>query len=176
MNNCVELPIIRTPRQQSGPFFGVISQAKDTKHWLIDGEFTATSASSLLVQPVEGDLVGFIEANGCLFITQILSRGELAEESPITIQSSLPLTLQAPAICLRGWDEVELSTAGRFSLTARDGAMTTINTFVQQSEHLIQQVGHLNLTASGLLQLRGRQQLITAEEDVRIDGKRINMG
>jgi hypothetical protein len=32
------------------------------------------------------------------------------------------------------------------------------------------------LNAKGLLRLSGRQQVITAEEDVRIDGKRINMG
>ena len=34
----------------------------------------------------------------------------------------------------------------------------------------------MNLTARGLLRLNAKQQLITAEEDVRIDGKRINMG
>jgi hypothetical protein len=47
---------------------------------------------------------------------------------------------------------------------------------VSQAKHLIQHAGDFALNAKSLLRIHSKQQIITAQEDIRIDGKRINMG
>ncbi len=180
MTPCIEFPLHHQyqPTPLENAYSGVITAIDaGNDQWIIDQHFTAPTAVSLLRKPEAGDLVYFVRIGTEFFITQILQRQKSDNASrPLSLESDQPLYIHAPELKLSAWHTLELTSVNTLSVAAEQGSFCFSGTLIQQSENLIQQVGHMNLTARGLLRLNAKQQLITAEEDVRIDGKRINMG
>lgn len=134
----------------------------------------AHPAEGLLIALNEGDTVLCIELNGQWLITQLLQREQ--SDQTLLMQSSKTVEWVAPVMRFKALKEMELSTAGKLSLSANDFIMGALNTFVTQARTMLQQAKTFSLTTKGLMRLNGRQQLIVAEEDLRMDAKRINMG
>ncbi|WP_432453223.1 MULTISPECIES: hypothetical protein [unclassified Agarivorans] len=139
----------------------------------LDHDVEVVLAMSSLIQPVRGDLVAYLKTEAGCFLLHILQRNC---EQVTQINSVHPIQLHAPKIVLSAEQELELLSLNRFSLTGQHGLISVSGTLVSCADFMVKQVNQLMVTAKGLLRLSGRQQVITAEEDVRIDGKRINMG
>ncbi len=175
MNTCVKLTPTVKPAPVSVNYGGELTGFDEVlQSWIIDGLFVANCAASLLVKPRKGDKVCFIEMDDRYYITQLLARAE--PQAEVLIESSVPLQMVAPELKLTAFNQLELVSLNRIAVMGKNYVVAAANSMIQQTEHLIQQVGQFSLTAKGLLRLNAKQQVITAEEDVRIDGKRINMG
>lgn len=148
---------------------------EDSKHWLLDDQFLGVAASSLILKLGIGDRVCFVEDDGQYYITQVLSQ-PLQDDNTLVFESEHAMEWRAPQLRFSAWKELEFMSLNRLSLVCKHGVVSSVNSLVMQAEQLIQHVTQFSVTAKGLLRLNGKQQLITAEEDVRIDGKRINMG
>jgi hypothetical protein len=139
----------------------------------VDNVADINIADSLLVKPEVGDVVAYINCSQGNFVIQILLQSNAVATH---LSSSLPLKINAPCISIAARDELDMVSLNRFSLVSKHGAISVAGTLVTCAESLVQQVNQLILNARGMLRMSAKQQVITAEEDVRIDGKRINMG
>lgn len=144
------------------------------RRWLIDHQFTATPAMSLMVKLEPGDKVSFIQIEGTYVVTQILTRSD--EQVQTTLHSDKNVQWLVPKMSLKALESLEFVAANKITMTGKTLVQNAVTSLVQQSENLIQQVNQFSATARGLMRLSGKQQIITAEDDVKIDGKRINMG
>ena len=175
MNNLLKLATAKKPTPIGATYAGRITCIEPEQGaWFIDGHFEAGCAADILVKPQSGDLVGFVELEGRYFITQVLEQSE--PEQALHLQSDRQLHLTAPQVKVTAFDTLDLLSLGKVAVSGKTLVTSAANAMIQQAENLIQQVGQFTLTAKGLLRLNGKQQVITAEKDVRIDGKRINMG
>ncbi|WP_281557532.1 DUF3540 domain-containing protein [Thalassomonas sp. RHCl1] len=142
--------------------------------WQLDRQFDASCAVSLLVKPEVGDKVCFIEVDGHYYLVQLLVRSR--EHQELVLESDKKVHWVAPALRFTAFEKLELISLNKLALTGKDYLMSAASSMVLHAEHMIQQLGHLSLTARGLLKQSAKHQVITAEKDVRIDGERINMG
>ena len=162
-------------------YSAVVSTIKPTATGLpvyqvsIDGNIVSAEAvESLLVSPIEGDLVLCAEIKGELFITQVLKRKQKSKS--LMIQSSRPVEWVAPVLRFKALKEMELLSANKLTISACDLVLGACRSLVQQAHNFIQNATTYSLTTKGLMRLSGKQQLVVAEEDLRMDAKRINMG
>jgi len=80
-------------------------------------------------------------------------------------------------LALRSLGDVELTAAtGTVALQGRNIFATAADSLVQQSGHWIARMGHALLEAGELLRLHGKQALLTADKDIKVDAERISMG
>lgn len=178
MNNCIAFertksyPKIDESAEYQYRVGRVSTYLQESGQCVIDGNIQAQLADGLLVEPTEGDLVAYLRNNNLAFVLQILQQSQ----STTHLHSSKPLSIYAPKVKIAAGNELDLVALKSFSLVGKQGVISVAGTLVTCAEHLVQQVNQFMLHAKGMLRLSGRQQVITAEEDVRIDGKRINMG
>lgn len=176
MNNCLKFENKKRHQLTTVTHYGGMITAYDSERnsYIVDHDYHAQCATSLLLKPAVGDQVVLIEMQEKYYICQILTQTSQAEE--LLIESDKPVQWVAPKLKFSALQEVELISLNRLSFVSKHCMISIAGSLIQQTENLIQQVAHYSLAASGLLRLTGKQQIITAEEDVRIDGKRINMG
>jgi len=80
-------------------------------------------------------------------------------------------------IALHALRDVDITAAtGVLSLNARNLFTTVQESLVQNVRHFVGKAEQYLLDAKQLLKLHGKQALITAEHDVKVDGERISMG
>jgi hypothetical protein len=139
-----------------------------------DKKVCANVAEGLLVSPNVGDVVLCVDVDNSMVISQVLKRVE--KTSPLVMCSSRPIEWVAPVLRFKALKEMELLSVNKLTLSAADVVLGATRTLVQQASNMIQQVKNYSLTAKDLLRLNGRQQIIIAEDDIRMDAKRINMG
>jgi hypothetical protein len=152
--------------------------------YLLNDGRVARQALSCLIRPEIGDHVLASVCQHDTYILHILQR-----HSTQQAQLSAPgvkalhieqeqLTLAAnDSISLRALNNVDVSAAtGVLSLNARNRFATVQDSLVQQAAHFVGKAEHYLLEVRQLLRLHGQQALITADEDVKVDGERISMG
>ncbi len=160
-----------TPAQY---YHGVITGFDDVSHiWTIDQKFQAKRATSLLLKPSIGAEVSFVAGQNSYFILDVLEQHGTSE---LLMESDKALHWCAPKISLTAWNDLEFSALKQIKLMGQHYSLSVAGTLVQQAQNLIQQAEHFSISAKGLLRLNAKQQIITAKEDLRLDGKRINMG
>lgn len=141
---------------------------------IADATHTASAIEGLLVCPEVGDTVLCIQVDNTFYISQVIQR-KVPSDS-LMIESLRPIEWVAPILRFNAFKEIELRSAKKLSLTACDLVCGATRSLIQQAHNMIQHAGSYSLTTKGLMRLNGRQQVIVAEEDLRIDAKRINMG
>ncbi len=144
------------------------------QYYQLDIATRAYAAEGLLVRPEVGDTVLSIKLGGHFYISQVVKRQQPHET--LVIESPRPIQWVAPVLRFKAWKDIELASAKKLTLSAQDVIVGASNTLIQQAKTLLQQVTSYSLHTKGLMRLQGRQQLIVAEEDIRMDAKRINMG
>ena len=160
-----------TPLQN---YIGRISDIDDSSKWLIDDQFSACCAAGLLVKPNIGDVVSFSMVEGQYYIIQIIKRQDSSQD--LVIESTSNINMLAPKMNFTALEDFEVTSFNNVSLIGNACVLSASESMVQNTQHLIQQASQHSLTVSGLYRVSSKQQIITAQEDVRIDGKRINMG
>lgn len=153
--------------------------------YLLNDGRVVHQALSCLIRPEVGDHVLVAAChNETSYILHILQRNELRQ-----VQLSAPgahemcieqeqISLSAnDSIALRALSDVEVSAAtGVLSLNGRNLFTTVHDSLVQNVGHFIGKAEHYLLEVRQLLRLHSQQTLITAEQDVKVDGERISMG
>lgn len=175
MNTCIRFAPKKLPTEIEHSYYGRISAVDENGLFCIDQHFTASAATSLLVAPQLDDLVCFVEAGQGYYIVQILQRSEKASRQ-IDINLDQPLAISAPEVSLLGWNRTQLCSADQVSISAQHTWLSAAGSLVQQAQQLIVQSEQLTQNTSGIARSSAQQHIMTASEDVVIDGKRINMG
>ena len=139
---------------------------------VINSSIYALVADGLLLSLRVGDLVAYLQGSQGVFVIQVVKQ----QGAERRIELDKKLHVSAHSICFAAEQDLELVSVNRLAMTARHGVISAAETLVSTAEHAIHQVAQFMVSAKGLLRLNGKNQLITAEEDVRVDGKRINMG
>lgn len=175
MSQCLKLTPKIKPVEVGPTYIGQITGFDaQSQQWLLDRCFTANKALSLMIEPNVGDKVCFVEVDGQYYINQLLSRAD--QQAELTITSQQKMHWVAPKMTFTAFEQLEMVSLNKVMMSGKDCVMSAANSMVQHAENLIQQVGQLSVSARGLMKLTGKQQVIIAEKDVRIDGERINMG
>jgi hypothetical protein len=179
------------PQAQAGSFASACIAACEGDTYSMDNGRHARAALSCLVKPETGDLVQLFHTGAQCFITAILHRAafERADttERRIDIAVGGADTLQLnvrklacvadESISLCAGQSCEIaSPGGRVMLTARNLFTIASDNLVQQARTSLTQALNYSVKALELLHLKGRQQLISAETEIRLDGQYINMG
>lgn len=140
---------------------------------LCDGRL-ARQALSCLVAPEAGDEVLVFEAAGGLHVLHVLRReGAQAQLSAPGIER---LTIAQPELVLQGTRQLDLASHGTLCLSARDVLSHATESLVQGARHFVANAQHCVLQVSALLRLQGKQALITAEQDLKLDAERVTLG
>ena len=179
------------PQTRAGTFASAYIVACEGDTYRMDNGQQARTAVSCLIKPEAGDLVQLFHGDAQCFVTAILRRQtlehagvterkiEIAVNGADTLQLSVP-KLQCVArdsIALFAGQSCEIaSPQGRVLLTARNVCAIAGDNLIQQARTALTQVTNYSVKALELLHLKGRQQLISAETEVRLDGQYINMG
>ncbi|WP_431094984.1 DUF3540 domain-containing protein [Polaromonas aquatica] len=168
-----------------------IGRSLGQAQWRLTDGRLALQAVSCLLTPLPGDTVAVLQSASGLFVTHILLRPQPASDTPgagraeISVPGAELMAITQPAfelactrqIALRCLGDVELTSAsGSVSVNARDFLASASETMVQSARHLVTRVEHGIMQASALLRLHGRQALVTAEEDIKLDAERISLG
>lgn len=153
--------------------------------YLLNDGRLARQALSCLICPEVGDhVLAAACQNETSYILHILLRSELQQarlSAPGVHELSIEqdrINLSAcDTIALRALNDVEVSAAtGVLSLNGRNLFTTVHESLVQNVGQFIGKAGQYLLDVSQLLRLHSQQTLITAEQDVKVDGERISMG
>ena len=139
----------------------------------IDHSVHGIIADGLLVSLEVGDTVACIHSPLGVFVIQQLIQHPTRLQQ---IKSRQELHICASSLRLQATDDMELVSLNRCSMVSKHTVISAAETLVTTAEHAIQSVSQFLLSVKGLLRMNGKSQVITAEEDVRVDGKRINMG
>ncbi|GLX80362.1 hypothetical protein tinsulaeT_37020 [Thalassotalea insulae] len=175
MKSSLKLAQVKGPKAMPNSYIGKITAFdKQQQCWMIDNQFPAKKALSLLVNPELSDQVSFIELDEEFVITQLLTRAN--SQLQITMQSDKSVQWILPELSVKALDSLELVASNNVTLMANNLVQNGLNSLMQYSENLLQQANQFSATAKGVLRLNGKQQIITADDDVRIDGERINIG
>lgn len=152
---------------------------------LLDDGAGARSALSCLVVPEPGDRVLWVAgSDGERYVLHVLNRPQCGSVQ-LQAAGATTMTLVAPELRLRATKELsmasladaELSAAGgRLTLSARDLTFHVLESLIHSARQMIGQCENWLLSASGLGRMRGRQILLTADEDLRADAERISLG
>jgi hypothetical protein len=184
-------PALPAATPQVSAFTSARVVACDGSLYRTDNGLRAQAALSCVIKPETGDLVQLFNAEGRSFITAILcrqafERADAGERSiEISIAGADTLLLSVPKLCCVATESIALvagqacditSPHGRVTLTARNLFTVASDTLVQQARTALTHAVNYSVKALELLHLKGRQQLISAETEVRLDGQYINMG
>ncbi|MBS0396161.1 MAG: DUF3540 domain-containing protein [Proteobacteria bacterium] len=160
----------------------------------------ARRALSCLLLPVAGDRVLLEEAGGEWWVTAVLAR---PSQAPLLVEVDRPLTLRvrgelalgAEAVAVRGrsvdiagervsiaatalsWLADTLDAAARVVSTVAERLSTRARSAEREVEDLeVARVGHFDLRAEHLVQVRARHTILKSQELAKIDAKQIQVG
>ncbi len=173
------------PNQQSISLYqGTVTRVLEPEAgYEIDQNRVARQAYSCLIQPCVGDRV-LVSSSTEPFIVAVLERTQ-PQPACLQLPTDDPLTLRNQDLSLQAEQSLKLSSLAEMELNVPLGTLrwnahhvfsTVTGNWVQQVNHHLQRVRQFALEATQLLRLHGKHQFITADQDIKIDGERINMG
>ena len=160
--------------------------AQSPQYRLDDGRLAQQAASCLLV-PAAGDTVVLLRTGSGLYITHVLVRAapvDGVDRAQLSVPGAQTLAIVQPrlevactgSVALRTLGDMELTSAGAVSVNARHFFAAVAETMVQNAQHLVTHAQHCVLQVAALLRVHGRQTLITADQDMKLDAERISLG
>ena len=175
--------VIDLPRPAAILIEGRVAAVRDDGTLELTDGRTARPALSCLIEPRAGDRVLYSDGAE-RFVLHLLAREEM-ESAALSVPGAQRLAIRQPHIdvaaeerlALRSLKDLEATAAtGTLSLNARNLFATVSEALVENARHHIAHVGDYALKAKALLRIHGRQGLMTAEKDLKIDAERISMG
>lgn len=154
----------------------------------VEGDMTAIRAFSCLLKPEPGDLV-LVSMNHVneAYILQVLAREHenIMCKAEISHPRISRLLIRGKKLNFLAEQELDIHSLGDIKLSACFGNMlvsvknllkTVSNNLIENIEYRISKVEHSMLNVKHLSRIHARQQIITADQDIKIDAERINMG
>ena len=160
----------------------ICQRLPDGRYRLRNGQ-VALQAVSCVVVPQANDEVLLLTLDTQSYITHILCRQTTDAQLQLPgierldiVQGRLGLNAtQHLGLCSGG--DVELNALqGSVWLQARNVFTTVSDSVVTQAQQLVSHAQNAVMQIAALLRLHGRQNLITAEQDMKLDAERISLG
>jgi hypothetical protein len=178
------LPAVRAPlpAMSPGDEAHIAQPVAPGRYRLSDGRLAA-QALSCLITPMPDDLVLVVPTSAGLFVTHVLQRE--AASAQLSAPGMDLLTIAQPGVevhamnhlALRSGGDMDLaSTQGSVRVTARNFVASVTDALVQNAQHLVTHAQHCVMQVAALLRIHGRQTLITAQDDMKLDAERISLG
>ncbi|MCG8632988.1 MAG: DUF3540 domain-containing protein, partial [Desulfobacterales bacterium] len=151
--------------------------------FMIDSVTEATQAFSCVVRPEKGDVAAYVRTPLKSYILGVLERD--GDHADIQVNGAAELNIKARKMSLSASEEVEVRSLksirltaylGTLSLTGTNLVATVKESIIQSAKSHINTVINYTMNAKQLLRFHGRHQILTADEEIRMDGERINMG
>ncbi|TJZ62492.1 DUF3540 domain-containing protein [Chitiniphilus eburneus] len=160
-----------------------IAVALDDGRFLLHDGRIAQQAASCLVQPQAGDRALVAGCGDDSFVVHLLARGD--DEAVLAVPGATGVSLNQARIALNASEQVSVraladihlnAATGALNLNARNLFTSVADTLIEQTRHRITRAEHYLLTARALLRMHGKQTLVTADKDVKVDADRISVG
>ncbi|WP_176057305.1 DUF3540 domain-containing protein [Paraburkholderia sp. BCC1876] len=162
----------------------------DSGRVLLDDGRIASTALTCLIEPRVGDAVLVVErADTSRYIVHILARnaeaGSVESEATLSVPGARKLTIAQASIdivateraALRSMKDADIVAAtGKLSVTANDLFRSVAQSVVDAFKDYVGHGEHYLLDVDQLLRQHGKQVMVTAEKDVKVDADRISMG
>lgn len=148
---------------------------------------TAKRACSCALVPNPGDTVLLYAAGDsaqAAYILHVLERNP-SDTACISIPDAERLDIQQQRLRLSAARQIELSCAGDISLTAAAGTLhvrarqwvsSVIGSFIETARERVSRAAFMQFNSSALTQWHSKQAIIMADEDIKIDAERVNLG
>ena len=175
--------VIDLPRPAATLLEGRVAAVREDGTLELEEGRTARAALSCLIELQAGDRVLYSDGAE-RFVLHLLARKGL-ESAALSVPGAERLEIRQPRIdlaareklTLRSLKDLEATAAtGTLSLNARNLFTTVSEALVENARHHIAHIGDYALKVKELLRIHGRQGLMTAEKDLKIDAERISMG
>lgn len=163
---------------------GVVTRIVD-QQWIVDGAFECSRATGCLLEPGVDDTVLCCELeDGIRYVLAVLHRPE-PTEGRLSVTGAESVCLSAERLNFTGTEELNLRSLRHMQFNAALGTLhihaqnlfsSVTDSLVQTAHNYIGKMSQYSLSALGMLRQHGRHQIVTADQDVRIDGERITMG
>ncbi len=176
---------IRSLRNEPVAYYeGTITSDTGEGRFIIDGRVEAETAFSCIVRPECGDTIVYLKTDNAAYISAILSR---PDDSPATIEIEgvKELSIKSKKLNLTAEEHLDLQSLKTIGITSFLGALTLTGmnivttvkeSIIQHATSHITSVKNYSLNAKNLLRTHGKHHIMTADEEIRMDGERINMG
>ncbi len=178
-------PTTQRAKANTGLQEATVVLAMGDGRFLLDDGGTSRQALSCLLVPQAGDRVAWLAGrDGERYLLHLLSRPEPGSFR-LEVLGATELGLVAPKLALRASAQLSLSSmgdaevsapGGKLKLEVRNLTVTVLESLVQTARHMIGRYENWFSESRSLSRLHGKQTLVTAEQDVRVDGERISMG
>ncbi len=153
----------------------------------LDNGVSAVQATSCIVLPQIGDKILYWQDNNDCYITHILSQPAASQASDRQValpqQQGLKINAKnlvfniAKSLSMNVVNEINLNAAvGKINLYAQNLTQHVQKSLLQMAGQLLQRCDFLDVNTKLLAKNHAKQQLITAEKDLKMDAERINMG
>ena len=156
----------------------------DHCYLLVDGRL-ARQAVSCLITPEPGDRILTVSCrDGDHYIVHVLNRVE-DNAAELSVPGTQQLVIRQSHISMNATEKIALNAlhdiditaaTGVLSLNARNLFSTVHDSLVQNVRNYVGRAEQYLLDVRQLLKLNGQQTLITAEQDVKVDGERVSIG
>ncbi len=151
---------------------------------LDNGHRCGRAAGCLLEPQVDDTVLCCVAEDGTCYVLQVLCRAATSE-GRISVEGAGTTTLSGRRLRVAATDDLTLTSLrnmavnaglGNLTVHARNLFSTAADSVVQTANSYVGKVTQYSLTALGLLRQHGRHQVVTADQEVRLDGERITMG
>ncbi|UAA37093.1 DUF3540 domain-containing protein [Paraneptunicella aestuarii] len=172
---------------------GVISYVEGNVY-VIDGTLPAQQALSCLIKPTMDDKVLYcVQGDECWILAVLYStnQGNAAQENTeqdsreIALPNRAPMQMNTRKLTVNASEQIDMnsmgdinlnSVMGKLSMSAKRCYQTIQDSFIQLAKHIVHRGEYIDHQADKLLKTHAAQHLMTADNDIKIDAERINMG
>ncbi len=152
--------------------------------FLINDGLIAKKADGLGLGLQAGDLVAYLETDDTVFIISLLSAAEPRARMTIEFGCADRLLITANhldlvgrrSVSLRSFKDISLETGRTIKLTCENWLQNVVGSVVSVMGAWIQKCEQGSIETKGVMRSNAGSQIVTANEDLRLDAKRINMG
>lgn len=171
-----------TAGQTAQLYTGTITGIKE-ELFFINDELLSRQADGLGIRLKVGDVVSYLETSDEAYIVNLLvaaPREDMGLRFPcadgLTISAERIDLLGQQTISLRALQELSLVTSRTLKICCQNLFQTVIASAVNVMGSWIQKCEQASVETKGIMRSNAGSQIITADEDLRLDAKRINMG
>lgn len=173
---------------------GVISYLDDNVY-VIDDKLSAQQALSCLIKPAMGDKVLYCaQGDECWILAVLCSTNQNKSKDQdnieqnsreIALPNRAPIQMNTRKFTVNASEQIDMnsmgdinlnSVMGKLSMSAKRCYQTIQDSFIQLAKHIVHRGEYIDHQAEKLLKTHAAQHLMTADNDIKIDAERINMG
>lgn len=169
-------------------FVAIVEQGLDSGLLRLDEGSVVSRAFSCMLVPEVGDTVvvcrvqSHPEFSG--YITSILAR-KFESAARLSVPKCKELAIEQPEIQLTSTERLGLSSGKDIGITAVTGTIkvgarqlvsTVLGSVIEYARERVSTADFTQITSKFLTHLQSKQAIVTADDDIKVDAERVNIG